>query len=197
MKVIFDNRRATVKGAKTQLVDGEDTPLHPSTGEPSFHIVETSKRENLALQLAEKAAEKSREKKAKAIEAARRNIASPSVRSSFDRLASMSPAARRLATNKLGLLSTPSPLATPAGSSGLKTPTLRPSISSRGSSKSSGHHASKTRTVTPSPGGIVRRKTPLLVGANVSAAKDGSTDLTDDLLDIPTGGKRPKAADFF
>uniref|UniRef100_A0A340TBC5 DGCR14 n=1 Tax=Anopheles minimus TaxID=112268 RepID=A0A340TBC5_9DIPT len=179
-----------IEGTPFRL-DGGDTPLHPSAGGPSFRIVETSKRENLALQLAEKAAEKSREKKAKAIEAARRNIASPSVRSSFDRLANMSPAARRLATNKLGFLNTPNPLASPAGSSGLKTPVMRPG-SGRSSASSS---ISKRRHITPSPRAIVRRKTPL-VGANV-ASKDASRDLTDDLLDIPSGGKRPKAADFF
>ncbi|XP_053661259.1 splicing factor ESS-2 homolog [Anopheles marshallii] len=178
-----------IEGTPFRL-DGGDTPLHPSAGGPSFRIVETSKRENLALQLAEKAAEKSREKKAKAIEAARRNIASPSVRSSFDRLASMSPAARRLATNKLGFLGTPNPLASPVGSSGLRTPVMR-----LGSGRSSSGSNNKHRHVTPSPRAIVRRKTPL-VGANV-ASKGASADLTDDLLDIPTGGKRPKAADFF
>ncbi|XP_035917871.1 LOW QUALITY PROTEIN: splicing factor ESS-2 homolog [Anopheles stephensi] len=178
-----------IEGTPFRL-DGGDTPLHPSAGGPSFRIVETSKRENLALQLAEKAAEKSREKKAKAIEAARRNIASPSVRSSFDRLASMSPAARRLATNKLGFLSTPSPARSPAiGSTGLKTPVMKPASGRSGASGSKTKH----RHVTPSPGAIVRRKTPLV------GAKGGSStaDLTDDLLDIPTGGKRPKAADFF
>ncbi|XP_052901720.1 splicing factor ESS-2 homolog isoform X2 [Anopheles moucheti] len=178
-----------IEGTPFRL-DGGDTPLHPSAGGPSFRIVETSKRENLALQLAEKAAEKSREKKAKAIEAARRNIASPSVRSSFDRLASMSPAARRLATNKLGFLGTPNPLASPVGSSGLRTPVMR-----LGSGRISSGSNNKPRNVTPSPRAIVRRKTPL-VGANV-ASKGASTDLTDDLLDIPTGGKRTKAADFF
>uniref|UniRef100_A0A182Q9G4 DGCR14 n=1 Tax=Anopheles farauti TaxID=69004 RepID=A0A182Q9G4_9DIPT len=180
-----------IEGTPFRL-DGGDTPLHPSASGPSFRIVETSKRENLALQLAEKAAEKSREKKAKAIEAARRNIASPSVRSSFERLASMSPAARRLAGNKLGFLSTPSPLASPAASaSGLKTPVMRPA-----SSRSSVGSATKARNVTPSPRGIVRKKTPL-VGTSGTARGGSSTDLTDDLLDIPTGGKRPKAADFF
>nr|XP_040224901.2 splicing factor ESS-2 homolog [Anopheles coluzzii] len=186
-----------IEGTPFRL-DGGDTPLHPSAGRPSFRIMETSKRENLALQLAEKAAEQSREKKAKAIEAARRNIASPLVRSSFDRLASMSPAARRLATNKLGFLATPSPLASPASSCGLKTPVMVSGSGRRsggGGGGSSVGSKAKPRHVTPSPRPMVRRKTPL-VGATGSS-KATSTDLTDDLLDIPSGGKRQKAADFF
>uniref|UniRef100_A0AAG5CZI4 DGCR14 n=1 Tax=Anopheles atroparvus TaxID=41427 RepID=A0AAG5CZI4_ANOAO len=179
-----------IEGTPFRL-DGGDTPLHPSAGGPSFRIVETSKRENLALQLAEKAAEQSREKKAKAIEAARRNMASPLVRSSFERLASMSPAARRLATNKIGFLSSPSPLRSPVGSVGLKTPITLRAVSSSSSS-------SKARHITPSPVGVVRRKTPLVSGSDrPNAISKGGHDLTDDLLDIPIGGKRPKAADFF
>ncbi|XP_050100739.1 splicing factor ESS-2 homolog [Anopheles aquasalis] len=182
-----------IEGTPFRL-DAGDTPLHPASVGPSFRIVETSKRENLALQLAEKAAEKSREKKAKAIEAARRNIGSPAVRSSFDRLASMSPAARRLASNKLGFLCTPSPLVSPARSGGLKTPTpVARGSGDAGSRKSS-------RSITPSPrSGIVRRKTPSLSSSSSGGAKQQQPgpNLTDDLLDIPAGGKRQKAADFF
>ncbi|XP_058059160.1 splicing factor ESS-2 homolog [Anopheles bellator] len=165
-----------IEGTPFRL-DAGDTPLHPAAVGPSFRIVETSKRENLALQLAEKAAEKSREKKAKAIEAARRNIGSPAVRSSFERLASMSPAARRLATNKIGLMCTPSPFTSPARSTGLKTPLPGPA------------GGRKSRSITPSPRAIVRRKTPAVV--------KGGPNLTDDLLDIPATSKRTKAADFF
>ncbi|XP_065092625.1 splicing factor ESS-2 homolog [Ochlerotatus camptorhynchus] len=176
-----------IEGTPFRL-DGGDTPLHPASAGPSFRIAETSKRETIALQLAEKAAEQSRSKKAKAIEAARRNIASPVIRNTFDRLASMSPAARRLATTKLGFTNTPSPLRTPS-SSALKTPRL---------------HSRKSRP-TPSPAGIVRRKTPAVVASSsgVSGTREtqessgASVTLTDNLLDIPSTAKRPKAADFF
>lgn len=120
-----------IEGTPFRL-DGGDTPLHPSIG-PSFRITETSKRENIALQLAGAAAEKQRAKKAKAIEAAKRNIAaSPRVRSSFDRLASMSPAARRLATVKLGISTTPSPAWTPSSTPlGSKKPMQSPLVRKR------------------------------------------------------------------
>ncbi|XP_053695610.1 splicing factor ESS-2 homolog [Sabethes cyaneus] len=167
-----------IEGTPFRL-DAADTPLHPASSGPSFRIAETSKREALGLQLAEKAAEKSRSKKAKAIEAARRNIASPMIRNTFDRIASMSPAARRLASNKLGLISSPSPLRSPIGSNNsLKSPLL-----------------SRKPRPTPSPTAIVRRKTPLIT-APTNKATD-SVVLTDNLLDIPSTAKRPKAADFF
>ncbi|XP_058453617.1 splicing factor ESS-2 homolog [Malaya genurostris] len=169
-----------IEGTPFRL-DGGDTPLHPASAGPSFRIAETSKREALGLQLAEKAAEKSRSKKAKAIEAARRNIASPMIRNTFDRIASMSPAARRLASNKLGLINSPSPLRSPCTSSSLKTP-LR---------------SSKLKP-TPSPAAIVRRKTPMVAASNSSGRNlPESITLTDNLLDIPSAAKRPKAADFF
>lgn len=175
-----------IEGSPFRL-DGGDTPLHPASAGPSFRIAETSKRENLGLQLAEKAAEQSRSKKAKAIEAARRNIASPVIRNTFDRLASMSPAARRLATNKLGFVNTPSPMRTPRASTSMKTP------------RSTG----KLRP-TPSPAGIIRRKTPMVgptaPGGSSSTATElpsSAVTLTDNLLAIPSTSKRPKAADFF
>lgn len=80
-------------------LDASDTPIRPSIG-PSFHIAETSKRESIGLALAEKAGERMREQKAKAMEA-RRNIASPYSRSTMERLASMSPAAKRLASGRI------------------------------------------------------------------------------------------------
>ncbi|XP_055611944.1 splicing factor ESS-2 homolog [Uranotaenia lowii] len=177
-----------IEGTPFRL-DAGDTPLQPAAAGPSFRIAKTSKRETLALQLAEKAAEQSRSKKAKAIEAARRNIASPMIRNTYDRLASMSPAARRLASTKLGFNHTPSPLRTPrvGASPSVKTP--RQPIASRS-------------RPTPSPSSMIRRKTPL-VQPGTSSKSSGSdiasspVTLTDNLLDIPSAGKRPKAADFF
>lgn len=184
-----------IEGTPFRL-DGSDTPIRPSTG-PSFRIMETSRRENIALELAEKASERLRGQKAKAMEMARRNMAasSPHIRSSLDRMATMSPAAKRLASSRL------------VGMDG-----------SIMSSSSSPLPSPKSRTASPMM--IVRRKTPLvkmtkgirtptLLGAaakKVASAGGGSKSatvedpvatekLTDDLLRIPT--TRQKASDFF
>lgn len=104
-----------IEGTPFRL-DASDTPLRPSISGPSFRIAETSKRETLALQLAESVSEKHREKKMKAIETAKKNMcATPHMRNSLDRLASMSPAARRLSSMSRGRDSwaTPSPRRTP------------------------------------------------------------------------------------
>lgn len=153
-------------------LDGSDTPVRPASG-PSFRINETSRRENIALELAEKAGERMRGQKAKAMEAARRNITSPHIRSSFDRLATMSPAAKRLASARLGIhdaIITPSPRRS--------TPTPK-----------------MLRKATPSPL-LVRRKVPLASNVDTYDSDERSkTLLTDDLLKIPA--VRKKAADFF
>lgn len=89
-----------IEGTPFKL-DGSDTPLVRSQG-PSFKIAEPPKREKLAMALAEKAGERHRDRKLKAIQAARRQLKTPSPSpSSLRRLESMSPAARRLATAKL------------------------------------------------------------------------------------------------
>jgi protein DGCR14 len=171
-----------IEGTPFRL-DGGDTPVRRSTNGPSFHIQTTSKRENLALQLAGAVSDKARAKKQKAIEAARRNIASPQIRDSLERLASMSPAARRLATSKLGI-STPSPRR-PHSSLSKRTPSF-------------------SKKATPSPANLVRRKTTPLIGQHqgpgtsseaVTRGGSESLTLTDNLLSIPN--KRAKAADFF
>lgn len=83
------------------LLDGSDTPIRRSAG-PAFKIAEPPRREQLAHALAEKAGERHRDQKLKAIQTARQQLSSPSPKGSeIDRLASMSPAARRLATSKL------------------------------------------------------------------------------------------------
>lgn len=136
-------------------LDGSDTPLRPSAG-PSFHIAETSRRETIGHALAEKAGERMRNQKAKALEAARRNITSPHIRSTLDRLASMSPAAKRLASSKIGVrdsLLTPSPRST----------------------------TFTQKSHTPSP--LVRKKTPLV--RTTPKHQVSKTALTDDLLNIP------------
>lgn len=142
-------------------LDGSDTPIRPSAG-PSFRITETSKRENIALQLAEKAGERMRSQKAKALEAARRNMSSPYIRSTLDRLASMSPAAKKLATSSIGIKDS------------ILTPSPR--------TKSSSH-----KSHTPSP--LIRRKTPL-VRTTPKHQPSFNAALTDDLLNIPNQLKR-------
>lgn len=155
-------------------LDGSDTPVRPASG-PSFRINETSRRENIALELAEKAGERMRGQKAKAMETARRNIASPHIRSSLDRLATMSPAAKRLASARLGIhdsIITPSPRRS--------TPTPK-----------------SLRKATPSPL-LIRRKVATAANANTYNAdsdEQSKSLLTDDLLQIPA--VRKKASDFF
>ncbi|XP_064536873.1 splicing factor ESS-2 homolog [Drosophila montana] len=151
-------------------LDGGDTPLRNMPG-PSFHINENSRRENIAIALAEKVSEKMRNQKQQALNTARRNIGSPFVRSSMERLASMSPAARRLATSKLGLR-THTPLMTP--SPAMRKRKITPNMV-RTTPSSTGKHTPAKGTATP--------------------IDTGST-LTDDLLKIPAK-IRSAAADFF
>ncbi|EDX02251.2 splicing factor ESS-2 homolog [Drosophila yakuba] len=158
-------------------LDGGDTPLRPTQG-PSFRINENSRRENIAIALAEKVSEKMRNQKQMALDTARRNIGSPLIRTNMERLASMSPAAQLLATGKLGIRGTPRLSHTPSPLGARK------------------------RKVTP---GVVRStNTPLgatkqlpakISTPSKSATIDTGSTLTDDLLKIPT--KRRTAADFF
>jgi protein DGCR14 len=92
-----------IEGTPFRL-DAGDTPISVRSVGPSFRIAETSKRENIALKLAEDVHEKHRAKKTKALEAAKRSMcASPNIRNSLERLSSMSPAAKRLATGKYSM----------------------------------------------------------------------------------------------
>lgn len=151
-------------------LDGSETPIRPSGG-PSFKIAETSKRESIGLKLADKVNERMRDQKAKAIETARRNIASPRIRSTLDRLASMSPAAKRLASTRKDSLLTPSPLSSRSFNKS-QTPII-------------------VRRKTPSIRLTSSSKTPII-------SDQTKTILTDDLLKIPTKAKdRTKAADYF
>lgn len=182
-----------IEGTPFRL-DGSDTPLRPMAG-PSFRISETSRRETIALELADKVCERKRGQKARAIEAARRNIGSPLVRSTLERLASMSPAAKRLAS-------------TGRPSSGGMPATPSPRRHGFGSPAGRYAHMQQRRT-TPSPQ-LVRRKTPggasRASGAEAfatgSSVASGKSLMTDDLLNIPstsaaTAAGRKQAADFF
>lgn len=62
-----------IEGTPFRL-DGNDTPLIRTSQGPSFRIAEPPKREQLALQLAEKVGERHRDQKNKALEAARKSL---------------------------------------------------------------------------------------------------------------------------
>ncbi|KAK0093403.1 hypothetical protein PV326_013593 [Microctonus aethiopoides] len=155
-----------IEGTPFRL-DGSDTPILRSGQGPSFRMAEPPKREIIALQLAEKAGERHRDRKNKALEAARKSFSTPSPRcvSTIDRLRTMSPAARRLATQKLKI--TPSPRRTPSRTSsiGLKTPDVASYMNSPRKTNNS-ERSEKSR-------GII---------------------LTDNLLNLP---QRQRASDFF
>lgn len=160
-----------IEGTPFRL-DGGDTPLLRTSQGPSFRMAEPPKREQLALQLAEKAGERHRDRKNKALEAARKSLATPSPRSTIDRLSTMSPAARRLATQKLRFASTPSPrraLSSRTPSIGIRTPST-PRINTV--SKPENHLELKNNSM--------RCQGPVL---------------TDNLLNLPL--QRQRAADFF
>ena len=61
-----------IEGTPFRL-DGSDTPV-PATPIKPFRMMGTSKRERLALELAEKVSQRYRDKKQKAIEAARSHL---------------------------------------------------------------------------------------------------------------------------
>lgn len=172
-------------------LDGGDTPLRPALAGPAFRIAEPSRRDEIGLKLAEKAGERMRGQKAKAMEAARRNIASPYIRSTLDRIASMSPAAKRLASGRVGGGILTPKMMTPKEALGNFTP---------------GSSSSRRNRATPSP--LVRRRkepaTPTILSGGgdrkETAAQSKPTisitsDLTSDLLNLP--GQRNRASDFF
>ena len=162
-----------IQGTPFRL-DGSDTPVRNVAG-PSFRINETSRRENIAIELAEKAGERMRFQKQVAKDTARRNIGSPyiNIKNSIDRRMAMSPAAKKLAHLKLGLRSTS---VTPQSYRSTKT------------TKKFVKHT------TPSP--MVRITTSSGESFKMKNLETGQiTNLTDDLLNIPT--KRTKASDFF
>ncbi|XP_013108454.1 splicing factor ESS-2 homolog [Stomoxys calcitrans] len=177
-----------IEGTPFRL-DGSDTPVRPNVG-PSFKINENSRRETIALALAEKVGEKMRAQKQRAKETARNNISSPFIRSNMERLASMSPAARNLATMKLGIRSTPSML-TP---SPLRTPKTKTPLKagSKMMVKTTPDVGVKKSVVKPSPRSTMPKAASQDMATNIG--ETGGT-LTDDLLQIPV--KRARAADFF
>ncbi|KAL0122414.1 hypothetical protein PUN28_007263 [Cardiocondyla obscurior] len=159
-----------IEGTPFRL-DGGDTPLLRTSQGPSFRIAEPPKREQLALELAEKAGERHRDRKNKALEAARKSLATPSPKSTIDRLSTMSPAARRLATQKLRISNTPSPrrtLSSRTPSIGIRTPNT--------------------------PRAILAKEATCKKSETIATRIQGPV-LTDNLLNLPP--QRQRASDFF
>ena len=118
--------------------------LHSTPGTPHFRLPDVPAREALGYSLAERVAKRTRVKKRKALENLTKPTKSGSGNSNFDRLASMSPAAQRLAATKLGIAAkTDSKLqesytprsSTPQSTSFFRTPSSSRSVSTRSSSK--------------------------------------------------------------
>ncbi|KAB7505474.1 Protein DGCR14, partial [Armadillidium nasatum] len=118
-----------IDGTPFQL-DGSQTPLirGKHTSGPSYKIPKVSDRDELLIKLSEKVNQNHRDRKSKALSAARSSLASPACKMGADRLSSMSPAARNLLSSKLKVNRstdralrasyTPSPI----GNKGLSTP---------------------------------------------------------------------------
>jgi len=173
-----------IEGTPFRL-DGGDTPISSDNNKP-FKIRETSKRERLGIELAEKVSQRYRDKKQKAIEVARFNLTSPSPHSQsiLERLSSMSPAARKLASSTLG-----SKLAADRALHSSYTP------------KRVGSPGSERIVHTPTPT-RKSRSTPNPRTRKLLREGTGNSSLsTDNLLQLPPGsllGKaRPTASDFF
>lgn len=161
------------------ILDGNDTPLHPSftPGTSQFKIPDIPERDKLAFSLADKVARQNRDKKKKAIERVQSSLSTPSSspfnlpKTPLERLSSMSPAARTLATVNLGLHKN-----TDRSLLASYSPATRSSLS-----------------FTPKTSSSSLVKTPELSNRN-PIKRQITPSLTDNLLKIP---KRTKAADFF
>lgn len=170
-----------IEGTPLRLDASEINPSH--TPGPVFKIPDVPKRDQIALELAEKASKAHRAKKEAALKQVTRRLASPSPSMSpLERLHSMSPAAQRLASKRLGvrthtdaaLSASYSPVT--SRTPGDKTPVhlATPSPSSGSSSRRSAHTGNTSERTIRTP-----TTKPLL---------------TDNLLKLP---KRKSAADFF
>lgn len=222
-----------IEGTPFRL-DGLDTPLvHHSSGSgfdgnlntssstsSSFRINATPRREVIAHELAERIGDKMRAQKQKAMDVARRNIGgsvgndscmaslplTPSNRGSRrERLASMSPAAQRLATNKLGVRMTPIECKSPS----ILTPhRTTPKVGLNSSSKlkeaiGKRKEDARDNSCTPMRKPLVSRgqstksmeETQQVQNKQGEVPVSSTSTLTDDLLNIPN--QRLRASDFF
>ena len=165
--------------------DDDGLPINTGGG-PQFKIQDIPKRDRLALELAEKNSKFYRDKKNKAIEKARSHMKTPKKGSLTMRVATMSPAAQRLATSKLGIrIGTDKALKaaytpSPARKSVRSTPT-----------------PSRTRDLINAS---VSRATPKSERSSSTPRLDQQSEsITDNLLNLPScssSANRSKASDF-
>ena len=189
-------------------LEGCDTPLPMhSAGGPTFKIQELPKRDRIGHELAEKNSKFYRDRKGKAILKARSNIRTPKG-SLTDRVSGMSPAAQRLATNKLGIR---------LGTDKALRASYTPSPMRKGTPSSSKRSArdlissSVRAKMTPKTPVITTPSTRMTPSRTTLAAESMDPDtMTDDLLNLPStsksasssgsggssSGSRPRAADF-
>ena len=158
----------------------EDTLPVNLSGGPQFKIQDVPKRDRLAFELAEKNSKFYRDKKNKAVLKARSQLKTPkSLGNLTTRVATMSPAAQRLATAKLGIR-----IGTDKALKAAYTPS-----------------PARSRQATPSGTKSKRAPTP------VTPKLDNllTTSLTDNLLNLPSSStssnstlkdRRSKASDF-
>lgn len=98
-----------IEGTPFCIDAGNETPRAIDSG-PQFKIIETPLREQLALELVEKNAAQHRKKKLEAMKTINKNFSSTNNTKQTKELllSSMSPAAQRLLTNRLGIQRTQS-----------------------------------------------------------------------------------------
>ncbi|KAI8783043.1 protein DGCR14 [Biomphalaria glabrata] len=162
---------------------------------PVFRIPAVPKRDRIALELSEKASKAHRAKKEEAIRQVTRRFASPSPSakiglSSTERLNSMSPAAQKLASKRLGI----------------KTSTDKALLASYTPTPSPTHRDKTPIRLTPGsrrsqgslPGSPAIRTPSSQRGSDTPSSTAGSEipSLTDHLLNLPKR-KRKTASDFF
>ncbi|KAG7303440.1 hypothetical protein JYU34_011958 [Plutella xylostella] len=153
-----------IEGTPFRL-DGGDTPIPHVAAGAAYRMLEAGARERIALQLAEQVARRRRPTTPRVAPT------TPSFRTNTERLASMSPAARRLATKHL------------------LSPRLKLTPNDMGIARST---TPKTPRRTP----LVT--TPNARERNQGSTVAGQTDLTDNLLQINVAKRsRLKAKDFF
>ncbi|CAH2093730.1 unnamed protein product [Euphydryas editha] len=164
-----------IEGTPFRL-DGGDTPLPAVGAGAAYRMLEGGARERIALQLAERAA---RRRRPTTPRAPRPSTASPAFRTNTERLASMSPAARKLAVKHLlspRLKLTPNDMGILSHATPKRTPTVRTSL------------VATPKNVSSSPS----------TSTSDSVNATDNNNITDNLLQINLSKRtRLKAQDFF
>jgi len=188
-----------VEGTPAQL-DGSQTPLlSRATPGPSYRIPKVTSRDILGKELADRASQKQRDRKIKALSLVKSRVGTPNTlkfgqQPSRERIEGMSPAAQRLLNSKLGVR---------VSSDKALRASYTPSPANRRDGTPGG-------AKTPTPAYLSARRTPR-TPTTPRTPKIGSQTptLTDNLLNLPnnpiprtpeviSGVKgRPTAKDFF